>query len=398
MDDLIYLDAAASAPLAPEALEAMVEAMRLPGNPSAAHVAGHRAAQVVETARAQVASLVGVGPASVTFTGSATEANNLILRGLETGPERNELVASITEHPSVLETLGDLSRSGRVVRLIGVLPSGEVDLAQLRSVVGPRTSLVSVHATNNETGIIQPLDAIVGIAHEAGALVHSDASQLLVWGADSILASCDFATVSSHKMHGPQGAAAVVSTRLARGRLRAQVTGGGQEGGLRSGTPNVAAIAGFGAAAELAERSGARIRPSIERLRRRLLEGLIAQIGDVAEHSAEASKRVPGILNVAIGARSGDTPESDALLARLSGLAASTGSACHAGAPEPSPVLLAMGVGAYEAERSLRLSLSRFTTETEVDSAIQLLAEGYRTLLALLRGTGRGQTERCARA
>ena len=256
MSNIIYLDAAASTPIAPQALEAMLEALRHVGNPGAAHAAGHKAAAAVDRARGEVAELLRVGAASVVFTGSATEANNLALRGLRTAGARTGLVTTAAEHPSVFATVDELG-IGRPTTTVPVTASGLVDLNALSDAITGDTALVSIHAANNETGVIQPLEQVVALAHEHGALVHADASQLMAWGEAPLLDECDLVTVSSHKMHGPQGAAALIVKAPARDALAAQVTGGGQERGLRSGTANVAAIAGFGAAARLALETGA---------------------------------------------------------------------------------------------------------------------------------------------
>lgn len=384
MSDVIYLDAAASTPLAPEALDATMTALRHVGNPGAAHVAGFEAARLIDASREKLARLLNVGPASVIFTGSATEANNLALRGLERSGVRNGIVTTLAEHASVLATVGDLGRSGRPTATVRLRSTGEIDLDELQRAVSGSTAVVSIHAANNETGVIQPLADVVTIAHDAGALVHADASQLLAWGETSLVDGCDLITISSHKMYGPQGAAALIVRPEARCFLRPLMTGGGQERGLRSGTLNVAAIAGFGAAADLARRSGHEAAQATQVLCDRLLTGLEGAIGDVIVHGASAARRLPGILNVAVGASQPGSVGSEALLARLPRLAASTGSACHSGAPGPSPVLLAMGVSSWEAERSIRLSLSRYTTVTDIESAVTLLSDGYYELARLL--------------
>jgi cysteine desulfurase len=384
MNDLVYLDAAASTPIAPEALAATVEVLQQAGNPGAAHVSGRSAAARVEAARETVAELLHVGPAGVIFVGSATEANNLALRGLQWTAERGDTVTTTTEHPSVLATLTDLRGP---LHFVPVTETGELDLSALAEVLCPQTALVSVHAANNETGVVQPLNEVVALAHSFGAMVHADASQLMAWGETPLLDNCDLLTVSSHKMHGPQGAAALIVRPSARERLRPQITGGGQERGLRSGTANVAAIAGFGAAAELALASGHSAAEYVRELRAMLLNGLKVSIGDVFEHGANAARQLPGILNIAVGTNWSDSVESEALLARLPNLAASTGSACHAGAPEPSPVLLAMGVSEWNAARSIRLSLSRYSTKADVDRAVIELGRGYAELQRLLGGS-----------
>lgn len=384
MTELIYLDAAASTPIAPEALATTVELLQQTGNPSSANAAGYAAAARVETARQALAELLHVGLAGVTFVGSATEANNLALRGLVRTGDRRDMVTTVADHPSVLATLADVTSSDGTAHLVPVTRTGEVDLARLSEVLSPQVALVSIHAANNETGVTQPLETVVELAHQVGAIVHADASQLMAWGETSLLDECDIVTVSSHKMHGPQGAAALILRSSARRLLRPQVTGGGQEHGLRSGTVNVASIAGFGVAAELALASGSVAAESVTSLRSMLLNGLKSSIGDIIEHGADAAARLPGILNVAVGTNWPDSVESEALLARLPRLAASTGSACHSGVPEPSPVLLAMGISEWEAARSMRLSLSRYTTKDDVDAAVAELERGYAELRWLL--------------
>lgn len=381
---LVYLDAAASSPLAPEALKATIEALTLTGNPGAAHVSGHAAAGLVRTAREHVSALMRVGPAGVVFVASATEANNLAIRGIDVGLQRTELVTIKTEHPSVLNSALGREAGHDRTHVIGVHPSGEVDLDRLKKVLSSKTALVSIQAANNETGTIQPIEAVTELAHHVGALVHVDASQLMAWGEAPLLDECDMVTVSSHKMHGPQGAAALVARPSARHYLRAQVTGGGQEHGLRSGTLNVAAIAGFGAAAALSQLSGKEAAVRVADMRTRLLDGLIASIGDVIERGKGATRRLPGILNVGVGTGWPDSIETEALLARLPRIAASTGSACHAGTPEPSVVLVAMGLSAWEASRSIRLSLSRYSTSSDVELAIAELGRGYAEIVQIV--------------
>jgi cysteine desulfurase len=383
MPETIYLDSAASTSIAPEALQAMLEALRCAGNPGAAHAPGHRAAEAVERARGEVAALLRVSDGNVVFAASATEANNLALRGVRPEGARTGLVTTAAEHPSVLATAGELSQS-RPTAVVPVDASGLVDLNKLGVAITDNTALVSVHAANNETGVVQPLEQVVALAHDHGALVHADASQLMAWGEAPLLDECDLITISSHKMHGPQGAAALIVKAPARNVLGAQVTGGGQERGLRSGTANVAAIAGFGAAARLALETGPDAAKGTQPLREALLAGLTARIPGLREHGCKASRRLPGILNVAVGASQPRSVESEALLARLPELAASTGSACRSGTPGPSPVLLAMGVSEWEAARSIRLSLSRYTTAAEVSRAVAVLSDGYDDLMRLL--------------
>lgn len=393
MTEIVYLDAAASTPLAPEALAATVECLQRVGNPGAAHTAGVNATRTIDRARQAVAELLDVGPGAVVFTASATEANNLALRGLRPGNGRRGIVTAATDHPSILETLAHLGRADRPTRVVPVTASGEIDLDELGSAVTSEVLVVSVHTANNETGVIQPIEEVADLAHSLGALVHTDASQMMAWGPAPQLQACDLITVSSHKMYGPQGAAALIVRPSARNFIHAEITGGGQERGLRSGTLNVAAISGFGVAAELALASGSSAAGGTKQLRIRLLEELKQRIGDVVDHAAGANTRLPGILNVAIDSSHPNSIESEALLARIPHLAASTGSACHAGAPGPSPVLMAMGISEHAAARSIRFSLSRYTSAADIRSAAELIATSRREATRILGVAG--DKERC---
>lgn len=369
----LYLDAAASAPLEPRVLEAIVDELQAEqANPSASHGPGRRAQQRVEVAREQVAALTCSRPASVIFTSGATEANALALRGLEPSVTRSTIVSCTTEHPSVLAQLDVLRQAGRQVRMVGVDRHGEVSIEALRAAVGKDTLLVSVMAANNETGVLADLAQVVTVAHEAGAFVHSDASQLMAWGALGEGLDLDLITVSGHKMHGPQGTGALVVSRPARRSLRPLLPGGGQERGLRSGTSNVAGIVGLGVAAELAAQVGPAAAPSIRRLRDLLHEQLAALL-PFSKLNGHPQRRLPNVLNLALG-QIGDEVDAEAVLAHVPRLAASTGSACSAGTPEPSPVLRAMGLGTARAASSVRLSLSRMSEESDVLTAVPLLA------------------------
>lgn len=386
---VIYLDAAASSPLAPSARAAMLAALDgPPGNPGAAHNFGRHARDIVAAAREQIANLMDVGPGSVLFTASATEANNLAITGLLSSTKRNRIVTIATEHPAVLRTVHALAAAGADVRVVPVDSHGQPVLEVLAAEIDEHTALVSVHAANNETGLMPDLGAVAELAHAAGAWLHTDASQLMAWGDARGVAMCDLVTVSSHKMHGPQGAAALIASRQVQRQLQPMLFGGGQERGLRSGTENVAALAGFGAAADLAHDSGAAAATEVAELRDRLLAGLRTAGVPLRDHAADAV-RLPNILNVGLPIGF----EGDVVLAQTPSVAASTGSACHVGTPEPSPVLRAMGLSSEEAAAALRLSLSRFTTETEVDEAVVALTTTLRRLSAVLCGNSKNEQE-----
>jgi len=380
----LYLDAAASTPMDSAVAAAMLAVMEGPAaNPSSAHWAGRVAADLVRQAREQVGALVGANPSSVVFTSGATEANNLVLRGLgplavSSASARSTIVSARTEHPSVLATLNDLAACGVKVRLLDVDREGCIDLEQLRALVDETTLLVSLMAANSETGVLVNLAEIGEIAHEAGALFHTDASQLLAWGSLPADVDVDLVTVSAHKMHGPQGVGALVASREARELLRPTATGGGQEGGLRSGTVNVAGVVGLGAAAGQAIDLGPGARAEVEHLRDSLHAGLIRKLagnlsrtaqGEYPKLNGHPQARLPGVVNLAFG--DVDAPiDAEAILAAAPAVAASTGSACSAGVPGPSPVLMAMGYSTERAESSIRFSLSRLTNPADADEAV----------------------------
>lgn len=368
----IYLDAAASTPLEPRVLAVMTAELHSEQvNPSASHGPGRRAQQRVETAREHVASLTSASPAGVVFTSGATEANALALRGLEPAESRSAVVTCTTEHPSVRAQVDELHRLGRPVRLVRVDRHGRVDLDELRDAAAEDTLLVSVMAANNETGVLADLASVTAVAHEAGAFVHTDASQLLAWGPLSRDLDLDLVTVSGHKMHGPHGVGALVMGRRARRSMRPLFPGGGQERGLRSGTSNVAGIVGLGVAAELALHQGPAAAPRVRELRD-LLHARLSALLPFSRLNGHPDHRLPNVLNLALG-HEGDEVDAQAVLAHVPQLAASTGSACSSGTPEPSAVLRAMGLGTARASSSVRLSLSRLSEERDVLAAVPLL-------------------------
>lgn len=369
----LYLDSNASTAPLPEVVTAVSEAMEGAwGNPASAHLSGRSALDRVEDARGLVADLVGARPSQVVFTSGATEANNLALSGLweasrATTPERTQIIVGATEHPAVLEVADLLSKTGADVVTLPVTSAGVVDLDVLADTVNDRTLLVSVMAANNETGVIAPIETIVEIAHAAGAYAHSDATQMVgrlpVSFGDLEL---DLMSLSGHKMHGPKGVGALVTSRHTP--IAPQVLGGGHERGLRSGTLNTPGIAGLGVAAKLADVTPATI-AGVGALRDRLVAGLVATVGDVEVNGAD-SHRLPNTANVRFA-----HAEAEAVMANMPDVACSSGSACSSAIPRPSHVLLAMGLTPTAASESLRFSLSRFTTPEEVDEAVARTSE-----------------------
>ena len=367
----IYLDHLASTPLDPAVRAAMLPWLEAgaAGNPHSEHAAGWRAAKAVETAREAVATLIGARPAEIVFTSGATEANNLALFGLAESVE--QVIVSAIEHPSVLEPARALSARGLRVEELPVAASGRVDLAALEARLGQGPALVSIMAANNEIGTLQPLAEIAALCRASGALLHSDAAQLLSTQACDVGAlGVDLLSLSGHKLYGPAGIGALY---LRRGlRLRPRAFGGGQQGGLRPGTLPVALCVGLGEACRLAAARAVEDRRRIARLRERLFARLSGAVPAIRRNSP-AEDCLPGCLNVSL-------PGVDAaeLLLALPELAVSTGSACSSAEGGPSHVLLAIGRSAEEAHGSLRFGLGRTTSEAELEEAVAQLSAALR--------------------
>ena len=346
----VYLDYNASTPIKPAAVAAMTELLGRVGNASSVHGFGRQARRAVETAREQVAALVGAKPAQVVFTASGTEANNLALRGF---PERAVLVSAI-EHESVLRAAPDAPR-------IPVTADGVVDLTALEAllVAAGRPALISVMLANNETGVVQPIAEVAALGHRHGALVHCDAVQAPGRVALDLAAlGVDLVTVSSHKCGGPQGAAALI----ARHDPAALVVGGGQERGRRAGTENVAALAGFGVAAELAHAELAEA-PSIARLRD-ALETRVRALSNRAAVIGAGQARLPNTSCIALP---GAKAETQVMALDLAGIAVSAGSACSSGKVAASHVLAAMGLPRRIAGAAIRVSLGWASRDGDID-------------------------------
>jgi cysteine desulfurase len=373
----VYVDYNATTPVDPRVADAM-SAYLGPhfGNPSSAHPFGDVPRAALDTARAQLAALIGAEPSSVVFTGSGSEANALALRGavLASGADRPQLITQVTEHPSVLGSAEALARwHGVEVIALPVDGHGRVDPADLEAAITSRTVLVSVMMANNETGTLQPVAELARVAHDHGVLVHTDAAQAAgKVGVDVGRLGVDLLTVVGHKVYAPKGIAAL---HVGRGvELEPIAYGGGQERGLRAGTENVAGAAGLGAAAELARHelsSG-----SADRLRARrdrLHDALVDRLGERVRLNGHPEHRLPNTLNVSVVGTRGDR-----VLAGCPDVAASTGSACHSDDPEPSPVLTAMGLDVSRCLAALRLSLGRWSTDDEVDRLAADLAAAAR--------------------
>lgn len=356
MTRAVYLDYNATAPLRPEAREAIAAALAEVGNPSSVHSFGQRARCRVEEARAQVAALVHASAAEVLFTSGGTEANNLALRGAS----RARILVSAIEHDSVLAAVPGPEG-------IPVGPDGIVRLGDLEALLeaDPRPALVSVMLANNETGVIQPVAAAAKLAHAFGALIHCDAVQAAgKIPVDFAALGVDFLTLSAHKLGGPQGTGALVVRREAA--LAAEQKGGGQERSLRAGTENVPGIAGFGAAAQVALKAVADY-ARLERLRDRLEQGIRA-LARAARFFGEGVARLP---NTACFTMPGVASETQVIALDLAGVAVSAGSACSSGKVRPSHVLRAMGASEAEAGSAIRVSLGWQTEAADIERLLE---------------------------
>jgi len=370
----VYLDYNATTPVDPRVVEAMLPYLTEHfGNPSSDHAYATPARAALARARGQVAALLGTAGDRIVFAGSGSEANNLALHGavLASGVDRPHLITQSTEHPAVLNTCRALARlHGVDVTILPVDSDGLVDPGDLATAITPRTVLVTIMLANNETGVLQPITELTRIAHDHGVLFHTDAAQAAgKVPLDVTALDVDLLTVVGHKMYAPKGIAALyVRAGVA---LEPIIYGGGQEHGLRAGTENIAFAVALGTAAGLATDDLAAGRDhGLRALRDRLHQGIADALPGRVQLNGAADPRLPNTLNISITGTRGD-----ALLAAAAGLAASTGSACHAGTTEPSPVLTAMGVGRQRALSAVRLSAGRWTTDDDIDGAISFLAK-----------------------
>lgn len=372
----VYLDHNATSPLAPEVRDLMVSlADGAWGNPSSPHSYGRRARALLDRSREQVAVAVGAHPTEVVFTSGGSEADNLILKGLARQEPSLHLAVSAVEHPAIRESARQLERSGARLDLIGVDCEGLIDRDDYARILGGSPNLVSVMAANNETGVIQNIAELAGEAHRAGALFHSDAVQALGRiELDFRASGVDAMSLSSHKAGGPLGAGALILSR--RVELAPLVAGGGQEGGMRSGTESFLAIAGFGLACELASARRARME-YVTQMREHCEQALRAAGALIF---ADAAARLPNTTFFAFPGIAGD-----ALVARLDrhGFALASGSACSSADPGPSATLSAMGVDASLAICAVRLSLGPENTIDEVARFLQALSRSLEELKGL---------------
>ena len=373
----IYLDYNATTPVAPEVADAMQPFLRgMFGNPSSSHWYGRRAHEAVERARGDVATLIGARPAEIVFTGCATEANNLALRGVAESLRTNKrhIVVSAIEHPAVLEPALWLRAHGWDVSVVPVDRYGWVDPTDIKAALRDDTALVSIMHANNEVGTIQPIAEIAALAHERGALMHTDAAQSPgKIAVDVNELNVDLLTLAGHKFYATKGVGALYVRNGTS--IVPDVQGAAQEHGLRPGTENVPAIVGIGAAARLAADRPAQDTPHLQHLRdemHRLLQQGIPDLG----LNGHPSIRLPNTLNVSFPRVSG----RDLLRAVDDEVAASVGSACHSENDRVSGVLAAMEISPARAMGAVRLSVGRYSTPEEIARASEVLMFAWRRL------------------
>ena len=383
---MAYLDYNSTTPVDSRIVEIMVPIFNERfGNPSSVgHETGRAAGGLLENARRLVGQAVGMRAPDVIFTSGATEANNLAFMGLRRGHGRPiRMLVGATEHKSVLQTCRALEEDGSTLNIIPVRSDGPIDLDALGDALTDDTDVVSVMAANSETGVINPVREAARLAHGYGALFHCDATQAI--GRipfDAREMGIDMATLSSHKIYGPKGAGALVATREARKRLAAVMHGGGQERDLRSGTPNVPAIVGFGMACKIAVWDGLHdmarqknLRDCFERDLKAAISGVVVNGRWMDRLPNTSSLRIVGAL-------------ADAVMLRADKIEISTGSACSSNTIEPSHVLTAMGMDRDAADETIRVSIGRQTTKQDMDLAVKEIAKA----VGFVRKVNRTQT------
>lgn len=380
-----YLDHAATTPVVPAAIEAVAAQLEAMGNPSSLHASGRAARRVVEESRELIAGLLGARPSEVIFTSGGTEADNLAIKGaygaaasMSSGSSgssgvRNRVVISAIEHHAVLDSARWLAAGeGAEVVEVGVTPSGVVDLTELAAAIDARTVIASVMWANNEIGAAQPVATIAELAHQAGALAHSDAVQAVGHlPVDFAASGLDLMTVTGHKLGGPVGVGALIARREVG--LTPLLHGGGQERDVRSGTLDAAGVAGFAAALQVAVSHRDAERARLESLRAGLIDVVLAAAPDAVIHGpSDPAQRLPGLLNVELP---GCTSDALLLLLDAARIDCSAGSACSAGVSQPSYVLLAIGRTESHARSALRFSLGHTSTQADVDALARALPD-----------------------
>ncbi|XP_047981978.1 cysteine desulfurase, mitochondrial [Salvia hispanica] len=367
----LYLDMQATSPVDPRVLDAMLPyLLSRYGNPhSRTHLYGWESEKAVESARAQVAALINASPKEIIFTSGATESNNISVKGVMHfyKEKKRHVITTQTEHKCVLDSCRHLQQEGFEITYLPVKSDGLIDLEKLRAEIRPDTGLVSVMMVNNEIGVIQPMEEIGKLCKEFNVLLHTDAAQALgKIPIDVDKMNISLMSLSGHKIYGPKGIGALYMRRRPRIRVEPQMNGGGQERGIRSGTVPTPLVVGFGAACELAMKEMEYDDKRIRALQERMLNAIRGKLEGVVVNGSEES-RYPGNLNLSFA-----FVEGESLLMGLKEVAVSSGSACTSASLEPSYVLRALGVDEDMAHTSIRYGIGRFTTEEEIDRAVEL--------------------------
>ena len=376
----IYMDYHATTPVDPRVLEAMLPYFteHFGNSASRNHSFGWAAEEAVEAARKQVGDLLGANPKEIIFTSGATESNNLAIKGAaEMYREKgNHIITCVIEHKAVIDTCKKLEKLGARVTYLPVQKDGRISLDELRAAITDKTILISIMTANNEIGVLQPVAEIGAIAKEKGILFHTDAVQAagkVPFNVNEIKA--DLVSISAHKMYGPKGVGALfVRRRNPRVLLAEQISGGGHERGMRSGTLNVPGIVGLGKAAAICQADMATEATRLRKLRDRLNEKFHQNLDEIYVNGS-MEHRLPHSLNISFA-----YVEGESLLMGINDVAVSSGSACTSASLEPSYVLKALGAGDDLAHSSIRFGLGRWTTEEEVDYVVEKLTSVVRRL------------------
>ena len=377
----IYLDYQSTTPIDPRVIEVMTKSMQEDfGNPhSRTHALGWKSEELIEIARKQVAELIGADSKEIIFTSGATESNNLAVKGVAKfyGEQKNHIITLATEHKCIINSARDLEQEGFKVTFLPVQKNGLVDLAKLAAAITDKTCLVSVMAVNNEIGVIQPLKEIGALCRKKSVFFHTDAAQ--AFGKiplDVEEMNIDLMSISGHKIYGPKGVGAIYIRRKPRVRIKPIISGGGQERGLRSGTLPTFLIVGLGKAAEIAKNEMQQDYAHIKKLSDKFYEAVMKN--EFVYLNGDKEKRYPGNLNFSFAGIEGES-----MIMAIKNLAVSSGSACTSASLEPSYVLHSLGVEDELAHTSIRFGIGRFTTEEEIDYAINLLQEKINKLREL---------------
>jgi len=386
-DELIYLDNNATTQLDPSVIQEMLPFLKEHyGNPSSGYGFAARARKAIDFARERLASLLGCEPSEIVFTSGGTESNNAVINSaLQSDPRGKHVVTSAVEHSAVLRPCQDLTKRGCEVTFVGVDRDGNVDLAELEAAIRPETALVSMMWANNETGVLFPVEQIAEICRAKGVLFHTDAVQAVgkipIRLRDTVI---NFLSLSAHKFHGPKGVGALYVNR--RTRFLPLIAGGGQENGRRGGTENVASIAGLGKAAERAGQYLPQEQTQVRAMRDRFEKAILQSVSGASVNGAPAA-RLPNTTSFLFEGI--ESPAALLLLDRHH-ICCSAGSACRTGSQEASHVLRAMNSSDDGARRSLRFSLGRYNSESQIDRAIEIVpkvVEKLRQLSAPARET-----------